>query len=157
VLYIHHITSRDVDIHGKSDQAPPSYITFDDPHLPAGTTLVGQYPSGVVDWGSSEWKIGTPYGKFGTFNLLLSDPNASRAEFRFYAPRIFAGIDVYNGGDRDSTVTFRSPGVREASFTIKPRELRRVRTGWLEAIPAVSLQLTNGQSLRFDNLAYVHP
>src|SRR5277367_256428 len=56
-LSILHTSSRDVDIQGASDQIPPSLITFDDPHLPAGTLLLGQYPSGVVDWGSGEWEI----------------------------------------------------------------------------------------------------
>ena len=73
-----------MDIQGKSDRVPPSYITFDDPHLPAGTPLVGQYPSGVIDWGKGEWQIGTPYGKFGTFTLALADPKAPHAEFHFY-------------------------------------------------------------------------
>ena len=70
-LSIRHTSSRDVDIQGKSDRVPLSYITFDDPHLPAGTPLLGQYPSGVIDWGEGEWQIGTPYGKFGTFTLAL--------------------------------------------------------------------------------------
>jgi hypothetical protein len=157
VLYIHHLTSRDVDIQGKSDKTPPSFVTFDNPHLPAGTSLIGQYPSGVVDWGNGEWKIGTPYGKFGTFTLLLSDPNASHGEFHFYAPRVFSGIDIYNGEEADATVTFHSAGVSDVSATLKPKELRRVRTGWMTPVEQVSVQLTNGQSIRFDNLAYSHP
>jgi len=157
VLSIHHTSSRDVDIQGKSDRVPPSYITFDDPHLPAGTPLVGQYPSGLIDWGKGEWQIGTPYGKFGTFTLALTDPKAPHAEFHFYAPRIFAGVDIYNDGDSDATVTVRSPENREVSFTIKPKELRRLRTDWRDASSHVSFDITNGQALRFDNLAYLRP
>jgi hypothetical protein len=156
-LSIRHTSSRDVDIQGKSDQPPPSFITFDDPQFPAGTLLIGQYPSGVVDWGHGEWEIGTPSGKFGTFTLVLSDTKAKQAEFSFYAPRIFAGVDVYNGGDRDATLTIDSSETREVSYTIKPRELRRVRTGWHDASSKVTLTLANGQELRFDNLAYNHP
>jgi hypothetical protein len=157
VLRIRHTTSRDVDVEGKSDQAPPSWITFDDPHLAAGTLLVGQYPSGIVDWGRGGWQIGTPLGKFGTFTLALSNPKTEGEEFSFYAPRIFAGIDVYNDGDTDATVTVRSPETREVSCIIKPKELRRLRTGWREPSSKVSFVFANGQGLRFDNLAYVHP
>lgn len=159
VLRIRHTTSRDVDVQGKSDQVPPSWITFDDPHLAAGTLLVGQYPSGIVDWGRGGWQIGTPLGKFGTFTLALSNPKAEGEgeEFSFYAPRIFAGIDVYNDGDTDATVTVRSPETREVSCIIKPKELRRLRTGWREASSKVSFVFANGQGLRFDNLAFVHP
>ena len=156
-LSVRHTSSRDVDIHGRSDRVPPSYITFDDPHLPAGTPLVGQYSSGVIDWGKGEWLIGTPYGKFGTFTLTLADPRAPHADFHFYEPRIFAGVDIYNDGDSDAAVTIRSPENREVSFTIKPKELRRLRTDWRDASSRVSFDITNGQSLRFDNLAYLRP
>jgi hypothetical protein len=154
VLTIRHTTSRDVDIQGKSNRVPPSYITFDDPHLPAGTPLSGQYPSGVIDWGHDEWQIATPYGKFGTFTLALANPQAQHAQFHFYTARIFAGVDVYNGGDADATIVISSPETREISFTIKPKELRRLRTEWRDPSSQVFFDITNGQSLRFDNLAY---
>jgi len=156
-LSIRHTSSKDVDIQGKSDQAPPSFITFDDPHLSAGTTLVGQYPSGVVDWGCGEWKIGTPFGKFGTFTLRRSDPKETRGEFSFYSPRIFAGVDVYNDGDRDAVLTIRSPEMREITYTIKSKELLRIRTGWHDPSSKVIFNFVNGEALRFDNLAYSHP
>ena len=78
-------------------------------------------------------------------------------EFSFYAPRIFVGIDAYNDGDTDATVTVRSPETGEVSWTLKPKELRRLRSGWTEASSKVNFALTNGAGLRFDNLAYVHP
>jgi hypothetical protein len=156
-LTIRHISSRDVDIHGNGDQAPPTYITFDDPHLAAGTVLAGQYPSGVIDWAKGGWEIGTPFGKFGTFTLTRTNPEAEYEEFSFYAPRVFAGIDVYNDGESEATVTIRSPEDREVAFTIKPKELRRVRTGWRDATARVMFDFRNGQGLRFDNLAYIHP
>ncbi|MGC1294286.1 MAG: hypothetical protein WA869_04535 [Alloacidobacterium sp.] len=156
-LSVRHTSSGDVDIQGKSDQTPPSFITFDDPHLPAGTPLIGQYPSGVVDWGSGEWEIGTPFGKFGTFTLRRSDPKGTRGELSFYAPRIFAGVDVYNDGDGDATLSIRSPEIREVSYTIKPKELLRIRTGWHDTSSKVIFNFTNGQGLRFDNLAYGRP
>ena len=118
---------------------------------------MGQYPSGIIDWGNGEWLIGTPFGKFGTFTLTLADPKAPRAEFRFYTPHIFAGVDIYNDGDSDAAVTIRSPENREVSFTIKPKELRRLRTDWRDVSSRVSFDITNGQSLRFDNLAYLRP
>jgi hypothetical protein len=87
----------------------------------------------------------------------LSDPKATQAEFSFYAPRIFAGVDVYNDGDTEAMVTVRSPETREVSCTIKPKELRRLRTDWRGASSIITVTVTNGQGLRFDNLAYVHP
>lgn len=156
-LTLLHTTGRDVDIQGKTGAPTPSYITFDDPHLAAGTLLAGGYPSGVIDWVPGDWQIATPYGKFGTFTLALAEPQARQAAFNFASPRIFAGIDVYNDGDQDATVTVRSPEVREMAFTIKPGELRRLKTGWRDPSSAVLFDFTHGEKLRFDNLAYLQP
>jgi hypothetical protein len=155
VLRIRHDQAKDIDIHGKDGEAPPLFVTFDDPHLPAETELRGQYPSGVIDWGEGGWKIKVPQGKFGTFNLALADPGAKSAEFRFYSPRLFIGVDAYNGGSSDAVLTIHSPNIREISFTLKPGELRRIRTGWRDPSSAVIFDMKNGEGLHFDNLAYL--
>jgi hypothetical protein len=155
VLRIRHDGARNIGIEGTGGAAPPLYVTFDDPHLPAGTALDGPYPSGIIDWNPGQWRIHVPDGAFGTFNLALADPKADSAQFRFYSPRIFVGIDAYNGGASDATVTIHSPEIREQSFTIKPGEVRRIRTGWRDASTAVIFDLKNGEGLRFDNLAYL--
>ena len=155
VLRIRHDDARDIDIQGKGGNTPPQYVSFDDPHLVAGTVLNGQYPTGVVDWGEGEWRINVPEGRFGTFNLALVDAKLTTAEFRFYSPRIFAGVDVYNSGTLDATVTIHSPEIREVSFTIRPGQLQRLRTGWRDASSSVIFELKNGEGLRLDNLAYL--
>lgn len=156
VLRIRHDDARDIDVQGKDGKVPPQYVTFDDPHVAAGTLLKGEYPSGVIDWGTDEWRINVPEGGFGTFNLALADSKATMAEFHFYWPRIFAGVDVYNGGVSDATVTVHSPEIREISFTIRPGQLQRLRTGWRDVSTSVVFELKNGEGLRFDNLAYLH-
>jgi hypothetical protein len=155
-LTLRHTSSRDIDIQGASVNRQPSMITFDDPHLPAATTLIGAYPTGVIDWGAGDWQIGTPFGKFGTFTLALSNAKTQRAEFEFTQLFIFVGIDAYNDSDNDATVTVSSPEVREVTFVLKPWELRRLRTGWRDPSSRVSFAMTNGNALRFDNLAYLH-
>ena len=176
VLRIHHSSSGDISIqgkdqHGRDGQAHPLYVTFDDPHLPAGTVLGGQYPSGVIDWPDAEWQIGVPGGKFGTFNLVLKNPSppssliedgkrktdTQSAEFRFVAPRILGGFDVCNDGNSEATVTVRADNMPDASYKIKPGALLRIRTGWRDATSRVTFTFTNARGLRFDNLAYQRP
>lgn len=94
--------------------------------------------------------VGCSEGPLG----ICRDPKAETAEFRFYAPRIFVGIDAYNGGSKEATVTVHSPHIREVSFTIKPGELRRIRTGWRDRSSEVVFDLKDGAGLHFDNLAY---
>jgi hypothetical protein len=96
-------------------------------------------------------------GKFGTFHLALADPAARSAEFRFSAPRIFVGIDVYNGGQDEATITVRSPEQREQIITLHAGELRRIRTGWTETSSRVEFEFRNAAPLHFDNLAYAQP
>lgn len=156
VLRIRHVSARDIDIQGKDGPVPPLYVSFDDPHLAAGTVLVGPYPSGVIDWGKGDWQIGTPRGKFGTFTLSLRDPQTRSAEFQFYSPRIFVGLDAYNDGPNDATLTVRSPEAREISLRLKSGELRRFRTGWRDRSSRVTVELENGQGLSFDNLTYAN-
>jgi hypothetical protein len=156
VLRIHHTSSRDIDIQGKGGHAVPLYVTFDEPHLAAGTVLRGEYPSGVIEWQAEQWKIGVPGGKFGTFNLVLKNPESQSAEVRFSAPRVFLGFDVCNDGPSESAVTVKVDGGVEA-YPVKSGEIRRIRTGWREATSRVSLEFQNGTGLRFDNFAYGRP
>jgi hypothetical protein len=151
VLRISHVSSRDVDVEGMGP-AVVRMMTFDDPHLAVGTGLLGEYPSGVVDWGSGGWEIAAPGGKFGTFNLRMV---GASGEFRFYASRVFAGVDVYNGGEREAVVKISSED-REVSYRVKAGELKRVRTGW-EGVSSVVRVSVDGDGVRFDNLAWGLP
>jgi hypothetical protein len=154
VLRIRHDSARNIDVQGSDGHGPLDYVTFDDPHLPAGTLLKGQYPSGVIDWGTDSWRINVPEGAFGTFNLAIADPKATTAEFHFYWPRVFAGVDVYNEGTADATVSIHAPEIRELTYTIKAGKVQRIRTGWRDASTGVVFEVKNGEHLRFDNLAY---
>jgi hypothetical protein len=153
VLRVRHDRAH-VDIQGKDGHAPPWNVTFDDPHLRAGTVLQGEYPSGVIDWKSERWRIAAPQGKFGTFHLALYDPKAGSVEFRFSVPRIFVGVDVYNGGTSEAVLTIRAPNIREMPFVLEPGELRRLRTEWRDPSSEVIFDLNHGEGLQFDNLAY---
>jgi len=157
VLRIHHMGSRDISIQGKGGNTVPLYVTFDDPHMAAGTVLGDQYPSGVIEWLGGAWQIGVPGGKFGTFNLVLRNPEAPSAELRFAAPRILIGFDVCNDGTAEAAVTVRADGIREAAYKIRSGELVRVRTGWRDAASRVTFEFQNARGLRFDNLAYGRP
>jgi hypothetical protein len=154
VLRIRHDDARDIDVQGPDGSAPGQIVTFDDPHRAAGTILDGEYPSGVIRWGAGQWQINVPHGAFGTFNLGFADRQAASADFRFYAPRIFVGIDAYNGGTSAATLTIHCPEMREQTFTIKAGELRRIRTGWGDRSSRVFFDVKGGEGLQFDNLVY---
>jgi hypothetical protein len=70
------------------------------------------------------------------------------------SPRLIPGIDIYNDRPAESTITISSPETQRVSVTLKPNELRRLRTHWQTPGSKVTFDLTNPQSLHFDNLAY---
>ncbi|MGD0890371.1 MAG: hypothetical protein ABR923_02470 [Terracidiphilus sp.] len=154
VLRIRHDDAREIDVQGQDGSAPARIITFDDPHLAAGTILAGQYPTGAIEWGTGQWQINVPQGGFGTFNLALADRKAAASDFRFYSPRIFVGVDIYNGGTSEASVTIHCPELREVTFTIKPGELKRLRTGWQDPSSRIFFEFKSGEGLQFDNLVY---
>jgi hypothetical protein len=78
-------------------------------------------------------------------------------ELGFHSPRVFAGGDVYNGGSTAATVTIRSENEAAAATSLRPGELRRIRTSWKQTMSRVIIELQNGDGLRFDNLAYSYP
>jgi hypothetical protein len=156
VLRIRHDAARDIDVQGRGGHAPLLYVTFDDPHLKAGTALEGSYPSGVLQWAQGEWKIGIPDGKFGTFNLLPAS-SSSEIHLSFSSPRIFAGIDVNNAGPTQSSVSLRTQGLPDVVTTLEPGQLRRIRTGWTHATSQVIVQMQKAGTLKFDNLAFTLP
>jgi hypothetical protein len=156
-LYIRHTRAKDIDIRGSGGHAPVSYVTFDDPHLSAGSPLQNAYPAGIMHWDAGEWKVGVPQGKFGTFTLQRAASQRSQSAFHFDGARIFAGLDVYNAAEGTATVTLSAATSPTKSVTIGPNELLRIRTGWREPTPDVALDLDHADGLIFDNLAYIEP
>ena len=157
VLRVRHDHARNIDIRGRSGHIVPALVTFDDPHLAADTVLNGGYPTANIDWGKGLWKISPPAGKFGTFHVTLADRDVRKGEFHFSSPRIFVGVDVYNDGPSEETITVRASDQNAQTVTLRSGELRRVRTGWNIPSSRVEFEFQNAGSLHFDNLAYAQP
>jgi hypothetical protein len=156
VMRVRHENARDIAIQGNGGNAPVRIVTFDDPHMTAGTVLDGFYPSAPIAWGDSQWTIAVPGGKFGTFHVALKDPGAESANIWFSAPQIFAGIDIYNSGVSEAVIRLSSPETRAVFVELKPGELRRVRTGWRDPSSQVNFHFLHGEGLHLDNLAWIH-
>ena len=77
------------------------------------------------------------------------------AKGSFGLGRVFAGVDVYNGGDKEEKLTMRAQGMADVVVRLKAGELNRVRTGWGGVSKRVVVE--GGEGLRFDNLAVGRP
>jgi hypothetical protein len=154
VLRIRHDAARDVDIQGGAAEPVPLIVDFDNPHVGANVKLRGEYPSGVIDWGDGAWKVCPPGGRMSTFSLGTAETDVGEAHFRFFYPRVLMRLDVYNTLPSEVKLTLRSPEMREVTFTLKPGQLQRLRTGWMNRVSTVYFESAFLSALRFDNLAY---
>ena len=152
VLRIHHQRTGTVHIEGAGGSPPLLFVTFDDPHQPAGTILHGEYPKGIISWEGDSWSIHVPSGKFGTFNLAARGETAT---FQLQPGRVFAGIDVYNAGDAPANVRVRCSEAGEISISVDAGAIKRLRTDWRLPCSGVSFAVSASAELQFDNLAYV--
>ena len=89
-----------------------------------------------------------------TFSLCAADPKTAEAHFRFVSPRILLRLDVYNPTNREVTLTLRAPEMREVTFHLKPDQLQRIKTGWLDRASMITVESDGLYDLRFDNIAY---
>jgi hypothetical protein len=126
-----------------------STVTFDD--LPnANRPLSGQYPSGVIDWGSLSWYLSGPYGQFSSNSVGFNGSGVTSASFTFVTPSRLMQVDAYNGGTTSSTVNLTCAGQPTVGVTLAPRQLATVKTGWTGACSTVTLSSSNGWDTNFD-------
>jgi len=154
VLRIRRRGGAEVEVSGEGGRSPNLIVSFDDPHLPAGTPLQGEYPAALIEWAPGSWQIGAPAGPFGTFHLVWANA-AGAASFRFLSPSLLVGIDAFNPGPRDLEVRMRcrdGPAYRAA---LPAGRVQRLKTGWQQACSEVSVELPGATAaVHFDNLAY---
>src|SRR5262249_30031676 len=74
-------------------------VSFDD-LSPANRPLNGQYPSGVIDWGTNTWYLSAPWRQFTTNSITFNFNGATQTSgsLRFVNPRRLVQLDAFNGG-----------------------------------------------------------
>src|SRR5262249_39183036 len=104
-------------------------VTFDDrPGQARG--LSGQYPTGIIDWGSGQWYHSQPWRKLTSKSVGFNGPSINRATFTLLVPVRLARLDAYNGGTSASTLTLSCAGLPDKTTTIAADQLLTVETGW---------------------------
>jgi hypothetical protein len=117
----------------------------------------GQYPVGVIDWGTAAgWFWSSRYAGLTTNNWGFASPSVSTATFSFMAPiKLLVSIQASNGGRVESTVTISCAGQtpRQASVPFD-RSVVTIATGWTSACSPVTISSSNGWNTNLDNLVY---
>ncbi len=137
--------------------APPAQtitITFNDASG-RDRQLGGEYPAGIVNWGTNSWWLASPTGKFSTKSLSLNGnkvPALTESTFAFVTPRRLLSLEAFNSGPAPAIVTLRCDGALLKQATLAAGELATITTGWAVPCGTVSLGADNGWDTNFDNL-----
>jgi hypothetical protein len=132
-------------------------VTFDD-ISPASRVLSGQYPTGIIDWGSgTNWWLSAPYGLFTGQSVSFNTSSQTSASFTFISNYRLVSLQAYNGGSGSSTVTISCPGQTTKQATVPAGQISTISTGWSSVCTAVTLGSTNGWFVNFKNLVISAP
>jgi hypothetical protein len=129
----------------------PIRVTFDD-MSGQNRPLNGQYPSGVIDWGSGAWYLSGPWGAFSTKSLSFANNSISNATLQFVAPRRLVSLRAYNGRNTAATVTLSCAGQPTTQTTIPARGVVTIATNWTGTCTNVTIATTNTWWTNFDDL-----
>jgi hypothetical protein len=125
-------------------------VTFDD-RAGERQVLSGQYPNGVIDWGSNRWYHSAPYGSLSTKSVSFTSDSTS-ATFRLVTPGRLVSLQAYNGASQATTVSLSCAGQPTRTVTVAARELATITTGWSGTCATVAVSAGNGWKTNFDNL-----
>jgi hypothetical protein len=128
-------------------------VTFDD-LTGQNQPLDGQYPSGLLDWGSGAWWHSTPWGKFTSKSVSFNGDNRASASVTLLSPRRLVRLDAYNGGNTPTTVTLSCPGQPPKQVSLAPDQLATIATGWTGTCTSLTLASSNGWDTNFDTFVF---
>lgn len=128
-------------------------VTFDDLSNPE-RALTGQYPTGVIDWGSSSWYLSGPWLNDTTNSVTFNGTGVTTATFNFINPTILSSITAFSSlSSGQATVTISCPGQPTVTQVLTVAgQLVPIATNWTGACTSVTLSSTNGWATNFDNL-----
>ena len=129
---------------------PVGAIAFDDLPDP-NRAFNGEYPAGVIDWGSNQWYLSGPFGAFRTQSFGFNGPSLRSASFALLTPRTVVSIDAFNG-EEPSTVTLSCAGQPDVQLQLAHNQLTTIVTGWTAPCQQVTIASTNGWGTNFKNL-----
>jgi len=129
---------------------PTMTITFND-LLKKNRPLDGQYPQGVIDWGTNKWYLSGPWGKFKT-NSTSTLKDVKIASFRFITPQKLISFQAYNGGWKNSLITVSCNGNPSVAVIVKRNKVTKINTNWQQSCDRVTITSSNNWWTNFDNL-----
>jgi hypothetical protein len=120
----------------------------------ADVNLNGQYPTGVIDWGTNVWWVAAPWGQFTTNSISFNRSGMTSGSFTFVSPKRLVSIKAYNGGAVASTITLSCSGNTPTVQIVPTAQLVTISTGWTVSCSTVTVGSSNGWDTNLDDLIY---
>jgi len=148
----HGITAGSSDTTYTAEFRQLSLVTFDD-KAGQNQNLNGQYPTGVIDWGTNQWYHSAPWGPFTTKSVSFRTASQTSATFTFINARKLVSLRALNGGGGSTTVTMSCNG-QSKSQAISAGQVTTITTDFTSACTTVTVASTNGWDTNFDDLVH---
>jgi hypothetical protein len=120
----------------------------------ANYNLSGQYPTGVIDWGTNVWWVATPWGQFTTNSISFNRAGITSGAFSFVNPKRLVSVKAYNGGSTASTITLSCAGNTNKVQTVAAGQLLTISTGWTVGCSTVTIGSSNGWDTNLDDVTF---
>jgi hypothetical protein len=127
-------------------------VTFDE-KAGQDQPLNGQYPTGVIDWGTGKWYHSGPWGAFTTKSASFNGAGVTSQTFTFLSPRRLVSVRAYNGAGAATTVTIACDGQTQ-SQSVSAGTAVVIMTGFSAICNQVTLSSANGWDTNFDDLVH---
>jgi hypothetical protein len=125
-------------------------VTFDD-RSGQNQVLNGQYPNGVIDWGTNRWYHSGPWQKLTTNSVSFNGDGPTSATFNFVTARKLVRLQAYNGASSPTTVFLSCPGQPVRTVSVAADTVVTINTNWTGTCTTVTLAAENGWHTNFDN------
>src|SRR6266540_362546 len=136
-----------------STPIPSGAVTVDFNNLtPFNRALNGQYPSGVINWGTNVWFLSGPWLGFTTNSISFNSSGTTSQPITLITPRQLRQIEAFNGGPGSSTVSVSCAGQTTAQVTLAVNQRATLVTNWTGVCSTITIGSTNGWDTNFDNL-----
>jgi hypothetical protein len=114
----------------------------------------GQYPTGVINWGTNVWWLSSPWGGFTTNSISFNGGGMTSGAFTFMTPKWLVSLKAFNGGTVASTITLSCAGNATKTVSVPVNQLTTITTDWTASCTTVTIGSTNGWDTNFDDLSY---
>jgi hypothetical protein len=114
--------------------------------------LTGQYPAGIIDWGSSGWYLSSAYAQFLGNSISFNGPGPTSGNVTFVTPRKLVQLDAYNGGTTSGLISLSCKGQPTKQQRLAPGQAATIVTGWATPCTSVTIGSSNGWFTNFNNV-----